>query len=185
MFIVDRCFCVVSVIFTSLNDQYRVESPPSREEGGSPEIPLIRKRKAVGVAEASGRPKAARLGSSDPIFSDLSPLSQPKFSHPINVGELGNMEVGSSHVGDVARPSPSTVGVASNLNKDLEDMDRAVLVERRAKQNARHSGLTASTSSAAPPPPFVSKAPKTSQVDPALTLAQVCPQGSHPGESSV
>ncbi|OMO55052.1 hypothetical protein COLO4_36221 [Corchorus olitorius] len=288
-----------------------VESPPSREEGGSPEIPLIRKRKAVGVAEASRRPKAARQDTSDPIFSDLSPLSQPKSSHSISVGELGNMEVGSSHVGDVARSSPLTVGVAiievvegtfivnglgeegreflprgggfvekpyeppvydgkdwyvgpssptvvcppgpgnhgrgkglmtlnalaeaqgrpgfpmstlmseiespygvlpclllhfhcyvrlssnfrvtdvrlifigaGNLNKDLEDMDPKVLAERRAKQNARHAGLVAPTSSVVSPPTSALNAPKTSQANPALTLAQVRPQGSHPGECS-
>ncbi|OMO60987.1 hypothetical protein COLO4_33639 [Corchorus olitorius] len=185
-----------------------VESPPSREEGGSPEIPLIRKRKAVGVAEASSHPKAARRDSSDPIFSDLSPLSQPKSSHPISVGELGNMEVGSSHVGDVARPSPSTVGVASTseagtntLRQDVRIASRSTVgssgsVERNwirkynkkvdgafsaaasvqskylkgagnvsltvvKTHNARRSRFTASTSSAAPPPPFVGKAPDT------------------------
>ncbi|OMO88927.1 hypothetical protein COLO4_20022 [Corchorus olitorius] len=146
-----------------------VESPLSREEGGSPEVPLIRKRKTVGVAETSSRPKAARLGTSDPIFSDLSPLSQSKSSHPISVGELGNMEVG-------------------NLNKDLEDMNRDILAERRVKQSARRAGLVATpataTPTAAPPSSSVSKAPETSQAQTALTLAQVCPQGSRPGESS-
>ncbi|OMO56706.1 hypothetical protein COLO4_35577 [Corchorus olitorius] len=145
--------------------QTGVESPPSREEGGSPEIPLIRKRKRLWVAEASSRPKAARLDASDPIFSDLPPLSQPKSSHPISVGELMNMEVG-------------------NLNKDLEDIDPKVLAERRAKQNARRAALSAPTPSAVPQPTSVNKASETSQANPALTLAQVRPQGSHPGESS-
>ncbi|OMP05505.1 ectonucleoside triphosphate diphosphohydrolase 1-like protein [Corchorus olitorius] len=165
-----------------------MESPPSRGEGGSAEVPLIRKRKAAGVAETSSHSKATRPGTSDLIFSDLSPLSQPKSSHPISVGELGNMEVDSSHVGDVARPSPSTVGMASNLNKDLEDMDPKVLAERRAKQNARRAGIAAPTSSvpstAAPPSSSVSKAPETSQAQTALALAQVCPQGSLQGEFS-
>ncbi|OMO82982.1 hypothetical protein COLO4_22750 [Corchorus olitorius] len=245
-----------------------VESPLSREEGGSPEVPLIRKRKTVGAAETSSHPKAARLGTSDPIFSNLSPLSQPKSSHPISVGELGNMEVGSSHVGDVARPSPSTVGVAStsgaemnalqrdvrvaswrtagssgsvernwvrkyndrvdgafsaaapvqskylrgagnvsitavkthvsqvglgpvsgNLNKDLEDMNRDILAERRAKQSARRAGLVATpataTSTAAPPSSSVSKAPETSQAQTALALAQVCPRGLDRGNPAL
>ncbi|OMO61465.1 hypothetical protein COLO4_33424 [Corchorus olitorius] len=71
-----------------------------------------------------------------------------------------------------------------NLNKDLKDMDPKVLAERRAKQNARRAGLVAPTSSAVPPPPSVGKAPETPQANPALTLAQACPQGPHPGESS-
>ncbi|OMO88195.1 hypothetical protein COLO4_20376 [Corchorus olitorius] len=108
--------------------QTGVGSPPSREEGGSPDIPLIRKRKAVVVAETSSRSKAARLDTSDPIFSDLSPLSQPKSSHPISVGELGNMEVGSSHVGDVVRPSPSTMGVASTSEAGTNTLQRDVRI---------------------------------------------------------
>ncbi|OMO77719.1 hypothetical protein COLO4_25026 [Corchorus olitorius] len=88
-----------------------VESPPSHEEGGSPEVPLIRKRKATEAGEASSYPKTVLLGTVDPIFSNLSPLSQPRSSYQISVGELVHMEVGSSHVGDVARPSSSTARV--------------------------------------------------------------------------
>ncbi|OMP11656.1 putative Calreticulin precursor [Corchorus olitorius] len=81
-----------------------VESPPSREEGDTPEIPLIRKRKATGVAEASSRPKVARLDAFDPIFSD------------------------PSHVGDVIRPSPSTVGVASTSEAGTNTLQPNVCV---------------------------------------------------------
>ncbi|OMO80055.1 hypothetical protein COLO4_24267 [Corchorus olitorius] len=127
-------------------------------------------------------------------FSELSDDSdiEPKSSHPISVGELGNMEVDSSHVGDVARPSPSTVGVARNLNKDLEDMNRDILSQRRAKQSTRRAELvvtpaatsSATPSTAVPPPPSVGKAPEAAQTQTALTLAQAHPQGAQPGESS-
>ncbi|OMO87635.1 hypothetical protein COLO4_20630 [Corchorus olitorius] len=110
------------------------------------------------------------------------------------------MEVDSSHVGDVARPSPSTVGVASTSKAgttllqqdDLEDINRDILSQRRAKQITRRAELVATpaaTSSATPsvavpPPPSVGKAPEAAQTQTALTLAQVHPQGAQPGESS-
>ncbi|OMP11234.1 hypothetical protein COLO4_03944 [Corchorus olitorius] len=62
-------------------------------------------------------------------------------------------------------------------------MDPKVLAERRAKQNARRAGLATPTS-AVPPPPSVGKTPETPPANPALTLAQACPQRPHPGESS-